>query len=206
MLWLKQLRGALGTGLTWAAIWAVGGLTIGVSSVLLPFLPWDRFFAVFDAPLPALAIPGFVGGLLFSGVLRVAARHSRFADLSMARFVAWGALGGLLLTGVPILLIGLDVLTNADRSLAALGRITSAITVPFTLLGALSAAGSLWVARRVKDHPEADTDRIASRLASDPIAAVRAGSVAQRTATGIEPLRRDATDDARLPRDRATRS
>lgn len=204
MLWLKQLRGAIGTGLTWAAIWAVGGLAIGVGSVLLPFLPWDQFFAVFDAPLPALAIPGFVGGVLFSAVLRVAGRRTRFADLSMTRFAAWGAIGGLLLTGVPVLLIGLDVLADADQSLAALARITSAITVPFTLLGALSAAGSLWVARRSTTQPDADA--AANLLATAPMDAVRSATFAERSATSANAISLDASDDARLPRDRAPRS
>ena len=67
--WLKRARGALGMGLTWAVAWALFGLLIGVSSVLLPFLPWERFFDVFDAPLPALGVPGFVGGVIFSIVL-----------------------------------------------------------------------------------------------------------------------------------------
>jgi hypothetical protein len=202
MHWLKRFRGTLGAGLTWAAIWAVGGVAIGVSSVVLPFLPWDRFFSVFDAPLPALAIPGFVGGLLFSAVLRVAGRRTRFADLSMARFAAWGALGGLLLTGVPIALIGLELLTNADRSLAALVRITSAITVPFTLLGAISAAGSLWVARRASDPRDSD----ASSDAQSQLAAGRSAITAGRPTAEVARVSGDARGDATLRRDRPDRS
>ena len=152
MSWLKRIRGTLGTGVTWAVTWALGGVAIGVGSVLTPFLPWDRFFAVFDAPLPALAVPGFVGGVLFALVLQVAARRTRFADLSMPQFAALGAFGGLLLTGVPILLLGIDLLSNPDRSLGALARLASAITLPFALLGAVSAAGSLWIARRTRDQ------------------------------------------------------
>ncbi|MBK6487260.1 MAG: hypothetical protein IPF98_10390 [Gemmatimonadetes bacterium] len=67
--WLRRLRGAVGMGLTWAVGWAITGVLVGVASLLLPNLPWDAFFAVFDAPLPALAIPGFVGGAIFSMVL-----------------------------------------------------------------------------------------------------------------------------------------
>lgn len=166
MTWPTRLRGTLGTGLTWAIAWAVGGLAIGVSSVLFPFLPWERFFAVFDAPLPALAIPGFVGGLLFSVVLRIAARRTRFADLSLPRFALWGALGGLLLTGVPLALIGLDVLAGADASVGALARLAGVLALPFTALGAASAAGSLAIARRGSDQvglPSASQATIRSR-------------------------------------------
>ena len=73
--WLRRIRGAVGMGLTWAAGWAVAGLLIGAASILLPGLPWDSFFEVFDAPLPALAIPGFFAGVFFSIVLGIAARR-----------------------------------------------------------------------------------------------------------------------------------
>jgi hypothetical protein len=77
-MWMRRIRGALGMGLTWAAGWAVAGILIGVSSLILPFLPWDVFFRVFDAPLPMLAVPGFVGGAIFSVVLGIAGRRHRF--------------------------------------------------------------------------------------------------------------------------------
>ena len=86
--WLRRLRAVSGVVLSWAAGWALFGLLIGVASNLLPFLPWHYFFAVFDGPLPALAIPGFVGGALFSTVLGVAGRRRRFDELSLPRFAA----------------------------------------------------------------------------------------------------------------------
>ena len=137
-------------GLTWAAAWAVGGLLIGVTSRLLPMLPWDALFAIYDAPLPTLALPGFVAGLLFSVVLGVAARRRRFDDLSLPRFAAWGAVGGLLLSLVPAAAVALGLATLGTPE-ADLWRITAVISGPFTLLSALSAAGSLLLARRTED-------------------------------------------------------
>jgi hypothetical protein len=64
--WLRRIRGAVGPGLIWAAGWALVGLLIGLTSMLVPGLPWDSLFAVFDAPLPALAVQGFFGGAIFS--------------------------------------------------------------------------------------------------------------------------------------------
>ena len=82
--WLRRLRGAVGMGLIWAAGWALVGVLIGVTSKVLPGLPfWDSFFDVFDAPLPALAIPGFVGGVLFAVVLGIAGHRRRFEELSL---------------------------------------------------------------------------------------------------------------------------
>ena len=77
-------------GLTWGFGWAIAGVLIGVASILLPGLPWDAFFEVFDAPLPAFAIPGFFAGVFFSTVLAIAGRRRRFRELSLPRFAAWG--------------------------------------------------------------------------------------------------------------------
>ena len=144
--WLKRLRGAVGMGMVWAVAWAIAGVLIGVTSVLLPGLPWNTFFDVFDAPLPALAIPGFVGGAIFSLVLGVVRRRHRFEELSVPRFAAWGALGGLLLSLVPATAVALGVLdpTGAKHDL---WYETAVIGGPFIVLSALSAAGSLMVAR-----------------------------------------------------------
>lgn len=90
MHWLKRIRGAVGMGLTWAAGWALVGLLIGATSKLLPGLPWDRFFEVFDAPLPALALPGLFAGAVFSVVLGIAARRRRFDELSLPDSRRWG--------------------------------------------------------------------------------------------------------------------
>lgn len=143
--WLRRIRGAVGMGLTWAAGWALGGVLIGVASQLLPGFPWGRFFEVFDAPLPALAIPGFVGGVLFSAVLGIAARRRRFDELSLVRFTALGAVGGLLLSLVPAAMVAVG-LASIDPGVG-LWRITAVISGPLTFLSAVSACGSLLLAR-----------------------------------------------------------
>jgi hypothetical protein len=141
---LRRIRGAIGMGVTWAVAWAAAGLLIGVSSLLLPWLPWERFFDVFDAPLPALAIPGFVGGAIFSLVLGIVGRRRRFDELSLPLFALCGAAGALSLLLIPAVL-----LVQGPAS-AALWQAIAVLCVPFTLLGAGSAAGSLALARRVE--------------------------------------------------------
>ena len=144
--WQRRIRGAIGMGLTWAAAWALAGVLIGVASNLLPGLPWDAFFKVFDAPLPALAIPGFCGGVLFSLVLGIAGRRRRFDELSLPRFAAWGAVGGLLLSLVPAALVAVGLATIAPHG-AGVWQLTAVIVAPLTLLSAVSATGSLMLAR-----------------------------------------------------------
>lgn len=153
--WLRRIRGAVGMGLTWAVGWAVAGVLIGVASLLLPGLPWSSFFEVFDAPLPALAIPGFFGGVFFSAVLGTAGRRRRFSELSLPGVAAWGALGGLLLTLFPFALVAVG-LASREGSDIGTGQVLAVITPLFVLLSALSAAVTLLIARAAerRDHRE----------------------------------------------------
>ena len=164
--WLRRARGMIGTGLTWALGWAVGGVLIGVSSLLLPWLPWEGFFRIFDAPLPALAVPGFFGGMLFSVVLGIAGRNKRFDELSVPRFAAWGAAGGLLLSLLPAALVLLGLASVEGGSLG-IWQLTAVIAAPLTLLSAASAAGSLLLARKSEGKGLPPGDRPSSNLAVD---------------------------------------
>jgi hypothetical protein len=161
--WLRRIRGTVGVGLTWATGWALAGMLIGVASKLLPGLPWDWFFEVFDAPLPALAVPGFFGGVFFSMVLGIAGRRHRFRELSLPRFAAWGALGGLLLILFPFALVAVG-LASREGSDIGTWQILATIGAPFILLSAASAAGSLMLARM--------TERRESLEASEDVADV----------------------------------
>ena len=143
--WGRRVRGAIGMGILWAIGWGGFGLLIGAASVVLPWLPWGVIFKYFDAPLPALAMPGFICGALFSVVLGIAGRRHRFEDLSLKRFAAWGALGGLLLSLVPAVLVGIGQAHMAEG--LSVWKITAVVCGPFMLLGAASAAGTLMLAR-----------------------------------------------------------
>lgn len=161
--WMRRIRGAIGMGVTWALAWALFGLMIGVASRLLPGLPWDAVFEVFDAPLPALAVPGFVGGALFSVVLGIAGRRRRFDQLSLPWFAFWGAVGGLLLSLVPAAMVALG-LASIGKGGAGVWELTAMIAGPLMLLSAGSAAGSLALARgpggrRTVDAGEAGADQ-----------------------------------------------
>jgi hypothetical protein len=184
--WLRRIRGAVGMGLTWAAGWALGGVLIGVSSILLPGLPWDSFFEVFDAPLPALAIPGFVGGALFSLVLGIAGRRRRFHELSLPRFAAWGAVGGLLLTLFPFALVAVGLASTEGGRFDA-WHIIAVISGPFIFLSALSAAGSLMLARMGEDRDSVQAGE------DGPQAALAEGEAAELLGAGDFSLHRHST-------------
>jgi hypothetical protein len=133
--WLQRVRGAIGIGLTWAAGWApIGAITGWVAS------------AVFEFPIGVVAINyavtfavlGFLGGTIFSSVLRLAEGRRSFDQLSLPRFVTWGGLGGLLLGALAV---------TASLLGSGLTTLGAAIVAASTLLGAGSAAGTLVVAR-----------------------------------------------------------
>jgi hypothetical protein len=177
--WIQRIRGALGMGVTWAIAWAAAGLAIGVASIVLPGLPWDAFFAVFDAPLPALAVPGFFAGVFFSLVLGLAGRHRSFRELSLPRFIAWGAAGGVLLILFPFALVGLGL---ASREGSGIGtwQILAAVGGPFVLLSAGSAAVTLLLARRAEERGSRGTDGIPATAAPAGLDSARSPGLAQQ--------------------------
>jgi hypothetical protein len=147
--WMKRVRGALGMGFTWAIGWAVFGVLVAASTTVLPGFPGGPFFEIFDAPAPALAVPGFIGGILFSIVLGIAARHRRLDEISLPRFALWGALGGLLLALLPDAMAAVGLVTLNEQELG-MWEITAAIAAPLIVLCSASAAGSLLLARRAQ--------------------------------------------------------
>jgi len=92
--WLRRIRGVIGTALTWAVAWSNAGAIIsllGAGSV---------FGLVFD--LAIFGAVGLIGGAIFSTVLGIADGRRRFDELSLPRFAAWGAVAGLLLSGILV--------------------------------------------------------------------------------------------------------
>lgn len=84
---------------------------------------------------------GFIGGTIFSAVLGLAERRRRFDQLSLPRFVAWGALGALVL-GEMAAMAGI---LGAGASM--LGPVMAGASA---LLGSVSAAGTLAIARSAR--------------------------------------------------------
>jgi len=90
-----------------------------------------------DAPFPIIfGVLGFLAGITFSGLLALTAGRRSFEQMSIPRFAAWGATGGLLLSAV-------------FAKMASLGwRDVLAIAPTFAVACAVCASGSLALARR----------------------------------------------------------
>ena len=124
--WLRRIRGAIGMGFIWAAAWFAVG-----------FVPRWVLGVESDLPFPLLfGALGFIAGVTFSGLLVLTEGRRRFDQMSLPRFAAWGAAGGLLLSALFV----------RGASLGW-GQVL-AISTTFGIACAVCASGSLAVARR----------------------------------------------------------
>lgn len=142
--WLRRIRGAIGMGFIWGAAWSVAGLA-----------PRWVFGFDADAPFPLIfGALGFLAGVTFSALLALTQGRRSFDQMSLPRFAAWGAAGGLLLAALFAMAASLgwgDVL---------------AVAPTFALACAVCASGSLAVARRAvrRELPESRRSIIEARL------------------------------------------
>jgi hypothetical protein len=141
---LRRIRGVVGMGLTWAAAWGAAGL-----------VPRWVFGFNTDVPFPIVfGILGFVAGVIFSALLVLAEGRRTVDQMSLPRFAAWGAVGGILLSGI-------------FTRVASLGFAeVLAIAPTFAVASAICASGSLLLARRaeMRGLPDARRDAAETRL------------------------------------------
>jgi len=135
--WLRRIRGAIGMGVTWGAAWAGAGMVLAVVT---------GFKA--DAPFPLVfGVLGFFAGVTFSAFLALTEGRRRFDQMSLPRFGAWGAIGGLVFSAL-----------FAKAASLGWGDVL-AIAPTFALASAVCASGSLAVARRAVSRELPDIRR-----------------------------------------------
>jgi len=128
----RRIRAAIGMGLTWGAAWFAAGILLA----RVPGFASDLPFALLFAPL------GFATGVIFSGILVAIAGRRGFGRLSLSRFAWWGAVSGLLLSGI-----------FAGGAALRGGSVWGEFLLfgpALALSSAVCAAGSLAVARRAE--------------------------------------------------------
>ena len=159
-------------GLTWAVVWAVAAVLIGM--LVDPDGSMDEIW-------PAIgAYPGFLGGVVFSVVLAVAARRRGLDELSLPTRRRLGR-GGRLSGGRAS--VHHRRADDRDPPVAAGGVVIGTITV----LSAASAAGSLALARmgeRRELGAGADVPGLRAGPHRQPIGRQGPARVADRVASG----------------------
>lgn len=142
--WLRGIRGVIGMGLTWGFAWSAAGFVLMVVTGFKT-----------DAPFPLIfGVLGFGAGIIFSAFLALTERRRRFDQMSLPRFAAWGAIGGL-------------VLSAFFSKAASLGWGDVLAIVPtFALASAVCASGSLALARRAvkRELPDTREDSVIAKL------------------------------------------
>ena len=129
--WRRRIRGAIGMGLTWALAWFSAGMAL-----LLVVGPDAA-----DVPFPlGFGLLGFLAGVAFSGVLGLVEGRRSFDQMSLPRFAGWGAVGGLLFSGIFVAVAGLG------------GAVLLVLAPVFALSSAACAAGTLALARKAEDR------------------------------------------------------
>ena len=142
--WLRRIRGAIGMGFVWGAAWSAAGL-----------VPRWVFGFNADAPFPLVfGVLGFMAGVTFSGLLVLTEGRRRFDQMSLPRFAAWGAVGGLLLSALFATAASLD---RGDLL---------AVAPTFAIACAVCASGSLALARRAvrRELPDSHGDTAEAEL------------------------------------------
>ena len=134
---LVRRSGIVVMGLFWAAGWVLAGGVIEAFSNAGLHLPIEPLFDMWPMEM---AIPGLIGGVVFSAMLWLAERR-RFHAVAPARFAGWGALAGLLV-GVLGAVNGLASELYPDR----FPRVAVIIAIA-TALGAVSGLISGLVSR-----------------------------------------------------------
>ena len=130
--WGRRIRAAIGMGLTWGAAWFGAGTLLA----RVPGFYSDLPFALLFAPL------GFVSGIIFSAILVMIEGRRGFDRMSLSRFAGWGAVSGLLLSGI-------FVVGAALRGEALWGEFL-VFGPALAIASTVCAAGSLAVARRAE--------------------------------------------------------
>jgi hypothetical protein len=121
--WMSGVRGAVLMIVLWVIGW---GLGFGGIMELI-----DPDGKVQDIWPTVLAVPGFIGGIIFSALLLVAERRSTFDKVPLFHFALWGAATGIIL---GLLTIPAEV---GDVRPGAAGMIGIA-----TVLGTIAGFGS----------------------------------------------------------------
>ena len=132
--WLRRLGAALMMGLAWAVVWLPIGLVIGM--IIDPDGAMDEPWVVVGT------YPGFLCGMIFSAVVGMGKGRRRFAEVSLHGVATWGAVSGLLVGGIWLVLALLSDPPQWLLNVVVVGSLT--------LLSAVSGVGSAFLARMGK--------------------------------------------------------
>ncbi|HVF46419.1 MAG TPA: hypothetical protein VNA17_02525 [Pyrinomonadaceae bacterium] len=123
--WMSGVHGTVLMIVLWVLGWG-----LGFGGIMEAFVDPDG--KIQDVWLTLLAVPGFIGGLLFSGLLWFSEGRRSFNEVSLSRVSLWGIVTGLV---IGLLTIPAEV---GDVSPGATGM--TAIATSLSLVAAIGSA------------------------------------------------------------------
>lgn len=106
--WMSGFRGAVLMIVVWIIVWG-----LGFGGVIEAFI--DPEGQIIDVWPTFLAIPGFIGGSIFSALFLIAERGRGFDEIAPIRFAIWGIATGIVLGLLTIPVKVGDVAPSAVR-------------------------------------------------------------------------------------------
>ncbi|MBG87002.1 MAG: hypothetical protein CMO80_08910 [Verrucomicrobiales bacterium] len=139
---LKAMASVIKTGLIWGFAWGLTGALIA-STI-------DREGKINDMWIN-LCVPGFVCGVAFAVVFRIAEGHHRFDDVKLSRLAVLSAFSGLLVGLFPFV-------AGTPNSAYPIAYLVAAI-LSSTIFGSMaSAVGLTMMFRAGRDRPTASAE------------------------------------------------
>ena len=132
--WLSGIRGTVLMILLWIVGWG-----LGFGGLIEAFIDPDG--EILDIWFTAMAIPGTIGGVVFSALLWAAEGRRSFDEIPLARFAMWGAVTGFVIGGIAMAR-GIELTLTTGK-----------IFVITTALGIVAAIGSALFFRLVARRP-----------------------------------------------------
>lgn len=139
--WISGIRGAILMVVLWVIGWG-----LGYGGIMEAFVDPDG--KIGDVWLTMLAVPGFIGGVMFAAILLVAERRKSFNEIPLARSALWGAVTGILL---GLLTIPAEI---GDVSPGAAGMI--GIATALSIIAGLGSGIFCRIVERYLARPAAD--------------------------------------------------
>ncbi len=138
---VRRLRGLLGVGLTWGALWSVIGAGVGLVLGVVAPDAWGLTDRVFDWTI-GMGLYGLVSGVGFGSLLSLREGRSTIFDLSLRRTAIIGVLGS---AAVPLLFGALGMFEVGTTTAEVLGAI-----LVTGVLGGTFAPAAIVIARRAE--------------------------------------------------------
>ena len=138
---VRRLRGLLGVGLTWGALWSVIGAGVGaVLGVVAPEI-WGWSARVFEWTV-GMGLYGLVSGFGFGSLLFLREGGRTLFDVPLRRAAFWGVAGA---AAVPLLFGALGMFEAGTTMVEVLGAI-----LVTGVLGGTFAPAAIAIARRAE--------------------------------------------------------